>query len=448
MAEPRRPLSAPAWRAILLAVSLASILPTFPQEAPVPDDAAAAAERGRQLFTQEQYASALIQLEQALAAGRRDGRTLYMAARCQEKTRKQRGIVVMTVNEAIPALEKAVKETSADLTDYAFMAGAYSLVGNDPAARAAGLNGVAAFKAGRLGSLDAMDDSALTNLGNMALLAEDWVLAGDSLNRVVDHASAGGDTGKVRAASALLALGRGQIAAGHPEEAAALIRRSLEQRPDDSDTMVALAGALFKAGDYAGAAEQWRNVRLSDASRANDAIYATMIMRTLSQEKKLRNPDRPLEDLSSLNNGELEQQMLTLAGQMGTLAGQLPETAVKRGYSSRSGGREMRVKMREFRDLKLRLAWTGATYIDRGMPIREFAFSRGLQGFLRNWRPLNFSEGGESQELELEWLNEGQRDEYLALGKEREARQAKREEKRILRQEKHRQRQKEKAGDS
>ena len=173
---------------------------------------------------------------------------------------------------------------------------------------------------------------------------------------------------------------------------------------------------------------------------------ASLVGRAVRQEED--RVDFPLLECECEGVVEVRGARGTLAGQMGTLAGQLPETAVKRGYSSRSGGREMRVKMREFRDLKLRLAWTGATYIDRGMPIREFAFSRGLQGFLRNWRPLNFSEGRESQELELEWLNEGQRDEYLALVKEREARQAKREEKRILRQEKHRQRQKEKAGDS
>jgi Tfp pilus assembly protein PilF len=436
------------WRTILLVILLAAVLPAFPQEAAVPDEAAAAAERGRQFFAQEQYAAALTQLEQALAAGRRDGRTLYMAARCQEKTRKPRGIVVMTVTEAIPALEAAVKKPSADLTDHAFMSGAYSLAGNDPAARGAGRNGVAAYKSGRFGSLETMDDTALADLGKMALLAEDWALAGECLNLVVDHALAGGDAGRTRAAGALLALGRGQLKAGRPDEAAALIRRSLELRPDDSDTLVALAGALFKGGDYAGAAEQWQNVRLNDVSRANDAVYAAMIMLTLSQEKNLRNPDRPLEDLTSRNRGELEDQMLALAGQMGTLAGQLPENAVKRGYSSRSSGPETRRTMKEFRDLKLRLAWVGAAYIDRGIPIREFAFSRGLQGFLRNWRPLTFHEGGESEELDLDWLNEAQRDQYLAQVEARKAKQAQREEKRDLRREKRGKREKGTAGDS
>lgn len=446
MAEPRRPVLAPAWGIMLLAVFLAAIPPAFPQETPVADEAAAAADRGRQLFAQAEYAAALTHLEQALAAGRRDGQTLYMAARCQEKTRKQRGIVVMTVTEAIPALEEAVKSPSSGLTDHAFLAGAYSLAGNDPAARAAGGKGVAAFRSGRFGSLETMDETALAELGHMALLAEDWALADDSLTLVADHALAGGDPDRVRAADALLALGKGQIAAGHPEKAIPLIRRSLDLHPDDMDTMLALASALFKAGDYVGASAQWRNIRLGDVSRANDAIYAGMIMLTLSQEKRLRNPDRPLEDLTALNNGEMEARMLDLAGQMRTLAGQLPETTVKRGFSTQSDGSEVRVTMKEFRDLKLRLAWTSATYIDRGMPIREFAFSRGLQGFLRNWRLPHFQDKTpEGKDLQLEWLDEKQRAEYMALVEAREAKRAKR---RALRQEKIRQNEKETAGDS
>jgi len=371
-----------------------------------------------------------------------------MAARCQEKTHKARGVVVMTVTEAISTLAKVVKGPAAELTDHAFLADAYRLVGNGDAARGAARNGLTAFKAGHPGSLDTLDDQALTNLGNMAILAEDWDLAADSLNRVVSHATTGDSQNPARAANALAALGRGRLSAGSPGEAAALFRRALELQPDDADSRVSLASALFRAGEYADAAAAWRNVRLADVARANDANYATMIMLTLSQEPKLRDPDRPLDDLSSLNSGELEQNMLDLAGQLGVLAGQLPEKLVKRGYGDRSGGPEMRAKMKEFRDLKLRLAWTAATYIDRGMPIRDFAFSRGLQGFLRNWRLVQPHEPEAVKTPSLEWLNEDQRRAYLEQLKEREAKQAERAKQKEQRKEKRRRKQQDGAGDS
>ena len=85
--------------------------------------------------------------------------------------------------------------------------------------------------------------------------------------------------------------------------------------------------------------------------------------------------------------------------------------------------------MDSFRDLKLRLAWTAATYVDRGMGLREFAFSRGLQGYLRDWRLPKDQAKREREPFPLEWLSEKQRQEYLDAQAAREKKKAGRKKK-------------------
>jgi hypothetical protein len=168
---------------------------------------------------------------------------------------------------------------------------------------------------------------------------------------------------------------------------------------------------------------------MSDVSLANDATYAAMTMRTLAQQARLQAADSPLPDLAELNNGELEQKMLELSGEMSALAAALPPELTKRGFVGRDADDATRAQMSTFRDLKLRLAWTAGTYAVRGGSLRDFAFSRGLQGYLRNWRLPKDKVEGEFGKLPLEWLNEKQRAEYLEMEKARAEKRAARKKK-------------------
>jgi hypothetical protein len=78
--------------------------------------------------------------------------------------------------------------------------------------------------------------------------------------------------------------------------------------------------------------------------------------------------------------------MLGLGQEMGELAAGLPEKTVKRGHAGRKDDDATRASMKVLRDRKLRLAWVAGEYVHRGHPVREFAFTNGLQAWMRPWR--------------------------------------------------------------
>jgi tetratricopeptide (TPR) repeat protein len=414
--------------AVALALMLAVTTATS-QETDSSDSGLTAAASGTALFDQNRYAEALEQLDAALAAGPRDARLLYMAARCQQETSKGRVIVLRTITEAMPLLEAAITSGSADLADHAFLADAKMITGNEPGARQAAREGMTAFSAGKLGDMATMDTLSLQRLGEMAIIAQDWETAARALDQAVKQSDTKGEEGALAAARALSSLGTGQLAAGDSGAATESLQRSIELNPDDPGTQVAYARALFHDGQYSKAAEQWRQVRMSNSGMANDATYASMTMRTLAQAGRLQQADRPLEDLSAATPAELEQKMLEIGGELNALAASLPPEMVKRGFSGGEADEATRTQMSSFRDLKLRLAWTAATYVDRGMGLREFAFSRGLQGYLRDWRLPKDQAKREPEPLPLEWLSEKQRQEYLDAQAAREKKKAGRKKK-------------------
>lgn len=392
------------------------------------DPAQTAAAQGGDLFARQDYAAALIALNEALAGGLRTGHVLYQAARSQQETRKSQATYLRTITEAIPLLEAAVGGTSPTLKDHAYMAGAYVLAGNDGAALQAAARAVTSFEEGAYGSLESLSPDSLQLLGDIAILAREWDLAETVLGRVVgtdgqpnpDHAAS---------ARALSTLGQGLLAAGRPEDAAEALSRSLELVPDDSGTLRALARASFAGGNYLTAASVWKQVRMADMAMANEATYAEMIMRTLAQEEQLRRPLQPLADLSNLNKTQLEDEILALAAGMGTIAADLPPRVVQRGFGGAMMDDTSRDTLRTLRDMKLRLAWLAAEYIHRGMPIRDFAFSRGFQGYLRNWQLPKTRDKTAGEPLPMELLSPAQQQEYRENEKaraERKARKAQR----------------------
>jgi hypothetical protein len=398
---------------LLLLLPAATATFSTPQEADTTEPAISAAASGTALFDQGRCGEALEQLDLALAEGTRGGRLLYMAARCQKDTQKGRGVVLRTITEAMPLLEIAVTSGAADLNDYAFLADGLMLIGNEPSAKQSAAKGVAVFSAGNLGDMATMDALSLQRLGDMAILAQDWDVAAQALNKIVEQTAPNGEEGSLAAAKALSSLGTGQLNAGAIGEAVASLQRSLELNPDDPATNLTYARGLFHNAQYAEAADQWRLVRNSNAHLANDATYASMALRTLAQTERLQAPDSPLPDLTAASPPMLEQQMLDIAAELNAMAASLPPEMVKRGYAGREADESTRATMDAFRDQKLRLAWIAVNYVDRGRPLREFAFSRGLQGYLRDWRLPKDRAKGERNPLPLEWLNEKQRKEYL-----------------------------------
>ena len=83
------------------------------------------------------------------------------------------------------------------------------------------------------------------------------------------------------------------------------------------------------------------------------------------------------------------------------------------------------MKIKQLRDLKYRLALVGAEYVAAGYPLREFAFTNGLQVLIRAWSQLPQDRRNRQNGGVPEWLPQEQRDEAQAQLERREKRREK-----------------------
>jgi hypothetical protein len=225
--------------------------------------------------------------------------------------------------------------------------------------------------------------------------------------------------------AALSELGMAQLDAGQTAPAVASLARVMEMGSPPPGARTAYARALFRNGEYAAAASQWSAMRVEQPALATEAVYAMMVMRTLAQEKLLRDPARPLEDIKGMSRADLEERMDTLAAEMAEVAAGLPPDLVTRGHVRADSDPAIGAQMGRLRDLKLRLAATAAEYIVRGHPIREFAFTGGMQASLRDWKlPKADRSERPSAPPPLDLLGPEQRAEYEASKAARKSKRA------------------------
>jgi tetratricopeptide (TPR) repeat protein len=356
-----------------------------PAQVPDAPEARAAAERGQALYEQREYAAALTEFEIALAGGVRDGRTLFMAGDCQRKTGKPREEAMHTLTEAVTALDRVVRAGEPELTDYALLSSAYAAVGDLVTASQVAAEALKTHQQGAFGAVSELPPAALIHLGDLAGRADDSKLHVETFRRAADLLSADEKADAGDLSRALSGLGEALLEAGEAPEASQILARLLELRQDYPGARVSYARALFRAGEYKAAGEQWNTIRVENPALSTEANYARMVLATLSQKDLLLDRARPLEDISLLSRGDLEDRMRAEGQELGVMAAGLPEEMVRKGHRVRDSDAATKAAMKKLRDQKLRLSWTAGEYIHRGHPIREFAITNGLQAFFRPW---------------------------------------------------------------
>jgi tetratricopeptide (TPR) repeat protein len=373
-----------AWGLILIALAL----PASSQAAgEISAETRAAAARGQALFDDRQFAAALIEFETALAGGLRDGGTLYMAGACQRATGKRRPEYTQTLTEAITALDAVVRQgDGATLTDFFHLASAYEAVGDRSTAGQVAGQAMDAFRGGGLGETDALPPRDLLKLGGLARMAGDLGTQVEAFGRAARALEAEKEPDTEDLAQALAELGRARLESGDLDGAEQALARVMELKPDYPGAHMSYARVLFRQGNYLAADEQWNALRLAEPGLSTEANYARMNLETLGQKDRLLDAAVPLEDLAGVSRADLEGRMLSLGQELGELAAALPEALVKRGFVGPKADEATRSSMTALRDKKLRLAWVAGEYVHRGYPVREFAFTNGLQAWMRPWR--------------------------------------------------------------
>jgi tetratricopeptide (TPR) repeat protein len=384
VAEEGRTGRGAVWVLILLALALpASTL----ADDEASEEARAAAALGQALFEDRQFAAALIEFETALAGGLRDGGTLYMAGACQRKTGKSRPEYTQTLTEGITALDSVVRQgDGATLTDFSYLAGAYAAVGDRSTAGQVAGQALDAFRGGALGKMDALPPRDLLKLGELARLAGELDTQVEAFGRAARALDAEEEPDAEDLAQALAELGRARLESGDLDGAVQPLVRVMDLKPDYPGARLSYIRVLFRRGEYRATDKQWNALRLAEPAASTEANYARMTLETLSQKDLLVDSSIPVEELTGVSRADLEGRMLSLGQEMGELAATLPEEIVKRGYVGPKTDDDTRASMKVLRDRKLRLAWLAGEYIHRGHPIREFAFTNGLQAWIRPWR--------------------------------------------------------------
>lgn len=372
---------------IVLAVAALQLAVAAP-----PDAAKAAARKAQSLYAQEKYAEALVEFNKALAGGVRDGRLLYQAAFCQQTTGKPDALVRQTMNEAIGALRQRLQAqpAKAELADYYYMVAASTTVGDTATARRTAQEALNRYRGGQFGQEENFSSEDLFRLGRMATDAGDRALQISFFSHAAARLGAEEHPNTRYLARSLMEVARADLEANHLAEGRKALEQVLSLQPDQPQPAARLlyARILYRQGDYKEAANQWHLLRTEDPARSTEAIYAEFIMRTLTQKDLLLDPSHPLEDVSSLSRADLEKKLREISAQMTAIAKELPPEAAARGFLPRKKKQASakRIQMKTLRDLKFRLARVAGAYIDQGHPIRDYAFTNGLQSALRTWK--------------------------------------------------------------
>jgi len=370
--------------------ALAQVSPPATPE--VPAEARQAAARGQALYVRGDYAAALAEFDRALAGGLRDGRILYQAGYCQQVTGKPPETVRLTLMEAIRELDRVMQTkspaTPPTLTDYYYIGMAYAGVGDRPGARRYATQALAAWRRGELGEIAALSGEELFRLGRLASDATDRDLKVQFFNAAAARLDPSQPGQQQLLTRSLVELGVEHLQSGRLTEATDNLKRAIEIDPKAQGARSTYALVLQKRRDWPAALAEWRRVRVDDPANEARAGYNIQVLTTLSQQNLLLDPTRPLEDLSARNPAQLEESIVEMADRLRALAAQLPETAARRGYLDAGATKEQRATIKQYRDLKVRLAWVALEYSSRGYPLQEFAFTHGMHTALVAWQGL------------------------------------------------------------
>ncbi|MFQ5719694.1 MAG: tetratricopeptide repeat protein [Acidobacteriota bacterium] len=393
-----------AFTFCLLVATSATVFPAVAETGGTGDSAEALARHASDLFLHGHCATALAEFDRALADGIDDATTLYRAAICQQRSSKPLALVRKTMARAVEKLDGVVNlhPETATLTDYAFLSSAYRVIGDPVTARKTAAAGVAAYRGGKFGDLDALPPVEAYHLGQLGEATASVDLQAAGYGRFVKSDEATGRP--AQQGPALARLGQIALQQGRFEEARDSLSRALEIMPSAQmpGARFDLAVSLFRLRRYQEADEAFNAVRAEDPLRESQAGYARLAMRTLAVSDRLLDKNNPLPDLADFGQAELEQRMIQIGTEMAEAGAGLPAAALQRGHLGRKAGPEKREAMHRVRDLKVRLAQTAAEYAARGYQLREFAFSQGLQGSLRPWThmaPRRAPVGDEKLEL-------------------------------------------------
>lgn len=364
-----------------------------PAAAPeVSPEARQAAARGQALYDRGEYAAALAEFDRALAGGLRDGRILYQAGYCQQVTGKNPETVRLTLMEAIGELDQIMQAKPPapppTLTDHYYLTMAYAGVGDRPGARRLATQALAAWRRGDFGPLAGLSGEEVFRLGRLAAEGADRELKLQFFGAAATRLKADQPGQKPLLVRALVELGTEQLQAGKLVEAGDSLKRALELEPKAQGARSTYALTLQKRGEWTAALAEWRRVRTDDPANESRAGYNVQLLTTLAQKDLLLDPTRPLEDLAASTPAALEEKMIDLTNRFRATAARLPEVAARRGYLALDAPPDQRAAIKEYRDLKIRIAWVALEYSARGYPLQEFAFSRGLHTALIAWQGL------------------------------------------------------------
>lgn len=386
------------WAAVVLAALLAPpgatpVAQVTPQATPdVSPEARQAAARGQALYDRGDYAAALAEFDRALGGGLRDGRILYQAGYCQQVTGKPPETVRQTLMEAISELDRVLQAKPPapppTLTDHYYITMAYAGAGDRPGARRYATQALASWRRGDFGDLSALSGEEVFRLGRLASEGADRELKLKFFGAAVTRLKADEPGQKPLLIRSLVELGVEQLQAGRPVEASDSLKRALDLDPKAAGARSTHALALQKRGEWEAALAEWRRVRYDDPANEARAGYNVQLLTTLSQKDILLDASRPLEDLSARTPAALEESLIELTTRFRATAGRLPEEAARRGFLAKDAPADQRAAIKEYRDLKVRIAWVALEYSARGYPLQEFAFSRGLHTALIAWQGL------------------------------------------------------------